>query len=316
MKLVSAPTLLVILGPTGSGKSDVAHELARRRDGEIVSADAFAVYRGFDIGTAKPPASRRAEVPYHLIDVADWREHYSAGRWARDARAAIDDIVRRGRLPIVCGGSGFYLEALLEGLPPGQTADPALRIALADWARDRPAQAHRILEVNDPTSARRIPPANLRYTLRALEILFSTGSRPSERARPGGGWLARWRVVKIGLAPSREDLYATIVGRVEQMLESGWADEVRRLLEEGARRDSNAFQAIGYREIADWVEGRVDRAATAERIVTATRQLARKQRTWFARERDVDWVSPAEALEFALARLSEGSEEKEADGDE
>ncbi len=316
MKLVSAPTLLVVLGPTGSGKSDLAHAVARAREGEIVSADAFAVYRGFDIGTAKPSAALRAEIPYHLIDVADWREHYSAGRWAKDARAAIAEIARRGRLPIVCGGSGFYLEALLEGLPPGEAADPALRIALADWARDRPARAHRFLEVNDPISARRIPPANLRYTLRALEILLATGSRPSERARPGGGWLARWRVVKIGLSPAREDLYATIGARVAQMLDSGWADEVRRLLEEGARLDSNAFQAIGYREIADWVEGRADRAATQERIVASTRQLARKQRTWFARERDVEWVSPAVALDLALARLSEGAGEKETDGDE
>jgi len=316
VKLVSAPTLLVILGPTASGKSGIAHEVARRRGGEVVSADAFAVYRGFDVGTAKPSRQRQAEIPYHLIDVADWREHYSAGRWARDARSAIGDIVRRGSLPIVCGGSGFYLEALLEGLPPGEAADPAMRTALAGWARDRPALAHRLLEINDPVSARRIPPANLRYTLRALEILLATGRRASERARPGGGWLARWQVVKIGLAPAREDLYATIGARVAQMLDSGWADEVRRLLEEGARPDSNAFQAIGYREVADWVEGRIDRAVAQERIVAATRQLARKQRTWFARERDVEWVSPAEALELALARLSESSGEKEADGDE
>ncbi len=316
MKLIAPPPLLVILGPTGSGKTDLAHEIARRCEGEIVSADAFAVYRGFDIGTAKPGPGRRGEVPYHLLDVADWREHYSAGRWARDARAAIGEIARRGRLPIVCGGSGFYLEALLEGLPPGEATDPGLRAALAGWAGNRPSEAHRFLAFNDPVAARRIPPANLRYTLRALEILLSTGSRPSERARPGGGWLARWRLIKIGLAPTRDDLYATIGARVAQMLDSGWADEVRRLLEGGARLDSNAFQAIGYREVADWVEGRADRSTTEERIDTATRQLARKQRTWFARERNVEWVSPVDALPRALLRLSERSGEKEADGDE
>jgi tRNA dimethylallyltransferase len=316
VKLIAAPPLLVILGPTGSSKSDLAHEVALRRGGEIVSADAFAVYRGFDIGTAKPPRERQAEVPHHLIDVAHWSEHYSAGRWAKDARVVIADIARRGRLPIICGGSGFYLEALLEGLPPGESTDPRLRAALADWAKDRPAQAHRFLAVNDPVSARRIPPANLRYTLRALEILLETGTRPSERPRPGGGWLARWRVIKIGLKPEREELYATIARRVARMMDAGWDAEVRRLLEEGARLDSNAFQATGYREVADWVEQRADRSTTEERIVTATRQLAKKQRTWFARERDVEWVSPADALGVTLTRLSEGPTEKEADGDE
>ena len=316
MKLIPPPPLLIILGPTASGKSAIAHQIARSRNGEIVSADAFAVYRGFDIGTAKPSAEQRAEVPYHLVDVADWREHYSAGRWAREARTVIAEISRRGRLPVVCGGSGFYLEALLEGLPPGEAADPDLRARLAQWARDRPAEAHRFLQVNDPAAARRIPPANLRYILRALEILLSTGVRASERPRPGGGWLARWRVIKIGLKPSPEDLYATIRERVARMMNADWAREVRRLLEEGAPLASNAFQAIGYREIAEWVEGRTDRATAEERIVAATGQLAKKQRTWFARERDVEWVNPAEALEAALGRLNEGEAEKEADVDE
>jgi tRNA dimethylallyltransferase len=316
LKLIAPPPLLVILGPTGSGKSDLAHRIALSRAGEIVSADAFAVYRGFDVGTAKPSRRLLAEVPYHLIDVADWREHYSAGRWAKDARAALAEIAKRGRLPIVCGGSGFYLEALLEGLPPGEATDPEMRGALARWAKERPDQAHRVLSVNDPVSARRIPPANLRYTVRALEILLATGARPSERARPGGGWLARWRVIKIGLKPAREDLYATIGQRVSRMLDAGWDEEVRRLLEEGARLDSNAFQAIGYRDVSDWVEGKIGRVEAQERIVTATRQLAKKQRTWFARERDVEWVSPAEAFEVALARLDKVEMEKQADGDE
>ena len=316
MKLIAPPPLLVILGPTASGKSELAHKIGLSRNGEIVSADAFAVYRRFDIGTAKPSVEQRGEVPYHLIDVADCREPYSAGRWARDARGVIAEISRRGRLPIVCGGSGFYLEALLEGLPPVGAADPDLRIRLARWAENRPAEAHRFLEINDPVSARRIPPANLRYILRALEILLTTGVRASERARPGGGWLARWRVIKIGLKPSPEDLYATIRERIARMMNAGWDQEVRRLLEEGAPLGCNAFRAIGYREVADWILGRTDRATAQERIVAATRQLARKQRTWFARERDVEWVNPAEALGAALARLDGGEAEKETDGDE
>ncbi|MEO8431095.1 MAG: tRNA (adenosine(37)-N6)-dimethylallyltransferase MiaA, partial [Acidobacteriota bacterium] len=252
MKITSPPVLLVVVGPTASGKTDLAHEVALRRGGEIVSADAFAVYRGLDVGTAKPSPERRREVPYHLLDVADARETYSAGRWAREAREVVDDVARRGRLPIVCGGSGFYLSALLEGLPPEDAADPALRSALAAWGRPRPEAAHRFLELNDPVSAHRIPPANLRYTLRALEILLATGRRASERPRPGGGWTARWRIVKVGIAPSRDDLYARIAHRVGAMLDSGWTDEVRRLIDEGVPFESQAFQAIGYREVAEW----------------------------------------------------------------
>ena len=303
MKIERPPTLLVILGPTASGKSDLAHEVALARSGEIVSADAFTVYRGLDAGTAKPPPERRAEVRYWGIDVAAPGESYSAGRWARDAKVWIDDIARRGKLPIVCGGSGFYISALLEGLPPGDATDPALRSALAAWGRARPEAAHRFLEVNDPLSARRIPPANLRYTLRALEILLTTGSRASERPRPGGGWTARWRIVKIGIQPGREDLYARIATRVAWMLDAGWGVEVRRLLEEEVPVDSQAFQAIGYREVAEWVQGRAERRETEEKIVAATRQLAKRQRTWFARESGVEWLSPERALAATLARV-------------
>jgi tRNA dimethylallyltransferase len=303
LKRSDPPVLLVVLGPTASGKSDLAHQVALRRGGEIVSADAFTVYRGLDAGTAKPSREQRAEVAYHLVDVADPREAYSAGRWAKEARPIVDDIARRGRLPILCGGSGFYLSALLEGLPPGDEADRALRSALSAWARPRPEIAHRFLELNDPASARRIPPANLRYVLRALEILLTTGGRASERPRPGGGWTARWRLVKVGIRPDRADLYARIAARVAAMLQRGWGDEVRRLLDEGVPVESQAFQAIGYREVAEWIQGRADRRETEEKIVRATRQLAKRQRTWFARESGVEWLPPERALTGTLARV-------------
>lgn len=310
MRRVAPATLLVVLGPTGSGKSDLAHEVALLRNGEIVSADAFTVYRGLDVGTAKPSRERRREVPYWGIDVAGPGESYSAGRWARDARGWIDDIARRRRLPIVCGGSGFYISALLEGLPPEEEMDPTLRAALAAWGRPRPVDAHRVLELNDPVSASRIPPANLRYTLRALEILLTTGLRPSERPRAGGGWTARWRLVKVGIRPARDDLYARIAHRVAWMLDAGWVNEVRRLLEEEIPVDSQAFSAIGYREVAEWVCGRADRRETEEKIVAATRQLAKRQRTWFARESGVEWVSPEKALGATLARVDEDETER------
>jgi tRNA dimethylallyltransferase len=312
MKEDAHPVLLVILGPTASGKSDTAHAVALARGGEIVSADAFAVYRGLDAGTAKPSPAQRAEVPYHLVDVATAFETYSAGRWAREARAIVEDIRRRGRVPIVCGGSGFYISALLEGLPEGEGVDPALRASLTAWGERRPAAARRFLEVNDPVSASRIAPANTRYNLRALEILLSTGEPASERKRPGGEWMAAWRLVKAGIRPEREDHYARIAARVARMLDSGWQDEVRRLLEDGVPVDSQAFQAIGYREVVEWIQGLAARQEIEARIATATRQLARRQRTWFARESGVEWFPPDRALPEILARVD--GDETERDG--
>src|SRR5262249_251371 len=154
---------VIVLGPTGSGKTDVAHEIARRAPGEVVSADAFAVYRGLDVGTAKPTAALRAEVPYHLLDVAEPEDRFSAGRWADLARDAIGGIVSRDRVPVVAGGSGFYLAALLGALPAGEARDDAVRDGLARWAELRgEAEAHRVLALNDPVSASRIAVPNLK----------------------------------------------------------------------------------------------------------------------------------------------------------
>jgi tRNA dimethylallyltransferase len=307
-----------VLGPTGSGKSELAHSVALARGGEIVSADAFALYRGFDVGTAKPTPRERREVRYHLIDVADPAETFSAGRWATEARKTIEEISGRGRLPIVCGGSGFYIEALLQGLPPGGAADADLRSALTGWGKTRPAEVRRFLELNDPVSAARIPPSNLRYVLRAIEILLATGAPASARRRPGEAWTAGWRVVKIGLRPSRDDLYARIAARVRRMLDAGLDAEVRRLLANGISPDANGFRAIGYREVAEWVSGHSSREETEEKIVTATRGLARRQKTWFARERGVEWIEPGRALAVALERLDQcdGEAGKEADDHE
>ncbi len=313
---VARPPLLFILGPTGAGKSAAAHEIALARGGEIVSADAFAVYRGFDIGTAKPGPRERGEVSYHLIDVADPDETFSAGRWATEARQVIEEIGRRGRLPIVCGGSGFYVEALVQGLPPGPAVDPGRRAGLAAWGKANPGAALRLLEINDPVSAARIAPANLRYILRAIEIVIETGAPASARARPGGGLLKRWRLIQLGLRLSREDLYARIAARVRQMIDAGWDAEVRRLLASGVSPDANGFAAIGYREVAEWVSGRSNREETERKIVAATRALSRRQRTWFAREPGVEWVLPGEAVSIALERLGEGRRGREADDHE
>lgn len=303
------PPLLVIFGPTAAGKTDIAHEVALLRSGEIVSADAFAVYRGLDIGTAKPSRERRAEVRYHLIDVADPDESFSAGRWAAEAKPVIDDISRRGRLPIVCGGTGFYISALLDGLPPGEARDPDLRARLAAWGKERgPAAAHRFLERNDPAAAARISPANLRYVLRAIEILLTTGRRASDRKVGDDSWRSKYRVWKVAIEPERRVLYARIEERVRRMMDAGWGDEVRRLVAAGHSLESNAFGAIGYRELGEGFPGRVEREDTEREIVAATKRLARRQKTWFARERDALRVDPAVALPTVLQLLDVGVE--------
>jgi tRNA dimethylallyltransferase len=310
----AGPPLLVIFGPTAAGKTEIAEAVARARDGEIVSADAFAVYRGFDVGTAKPSAERRREIAYHLVDVADPTETFSAGRWAAEARRAIEEISGRGRLPIVCGGSGFYISALLDGLPPGEARDPDVRRGLAAWGRARgPEIAHRFLSVNDPVSAARIPVGNLRYTLRALEILLVTGTRASDRAPARDSWSARWRVIKVAIDPDRADLYARIDERVRGMLDAGWDDEVRQLIQRGTSLESNAFGGIGYREVAGWISGRAEREETRREIVAATRRLAKRQRTWFARQRDTLRVQPDQALP-AVLQLLDCPIETEKDG--
>ncbi|MGE5277790.1 MAG: tRNA (adenosine(37)-N6)-dimethylallyltransferase MiaA [Acidobacteriota bacterium] len=305
----SRPTLLVVLGATGAGKSALAHEVARARGGEIVSADAFTVYRRLDVGTAKPSGKQRREIAYHLIDVAEPWETYSAGRFQSEARAAVDRIAARGRLPILCGGTGFYIQALLEGLPPGEARDPELRAALARWGKARPEAARRLLAANDPAAAARIEPGNLRYVLRALEILLVTGRAPSLRLRHSDHWAKRYRVIKVGIRPTAADLYARIARRVREMLGSGWEEEVRRLLARGIGLDANAFGAIGYRELAEAIlSGHADPLETERKIVTATRQLAKRQATWFGRERDVHWVEPEAAFARTLELLDAGKQ--------
>jgi tRNA dimethylallyltransferase len=265
------PPLLVLFGPTAAGKTEVAEEVARRRDGEIVSADAFAVYRGFDVGTAKP--------------------------------------ARRGALPIICGGSGFYVSALLDGLAAVDAPSADLREGLVKWASARGApRAHGVLALNDPGAASRIPERNLRYTLRALEIVFTTGARASARVARPDAWRDKWRIVKVVIEPSRRDLYDRIDDRVRRMLDGGWDVEVRHLIRSGLPLESNAFGAIGYREVARWISGRAGREETQREIVAATRRLAKRQKTWLAREREAIRVTPEEALPVILQLLDSSAE--------
>ncbi len=288
-----------MLGPTASGKSEVAAEIARRRKGEIVSGDAFAVYRGLDIGTAKPSRRIREEIPHHLIDVADPTEPFSAGRWAREARGAIEEIERRAGLPIVAGGSHFYIRALLGHLPEGDVVNDPLRRRLAASALTR-EERKRWIEFLDPIYARKVPVGDTARLNRALEILLTTGRRVSDRRPPEQPWAGRRRVVKIALQISAQDLYTRIRMRIRTMWDSGWPDEVQGLLSRGVPRTANAFRAIGYAEIADHLAGRLSEEEALARIERRTRSFARRQRTWLAAEPGLLRVSPAGAVEAAI----------------
>lgn len=283
--------LIVVAGPTGAGKTALGAAVAERLGGEVVSADAFAVYRGMDIGTAKPPRELRARVVHHLLDIADPRATYSAGAFVRDADAAIAGIHARGRVAVVVGGTHFYVRALLRGLFSEPPRDPARRAALeVEWELDARAMRARLERV-DPEAAARIPPRDRQRTLRALEVWAATGRPMSElwqRERRDG---FRYRYVMLGLAPPRAELHARIAMRVDAMLASGLLDEVRTLLEQGVPRSAQAFKAIGYRECVQVLDGAWSREQAREETIVATRRLAKRQLTWLRSEPAVEWLA-------------------------
>lgn len=284
------PPTVVILGPTATGKSALGLRLAEELGGEIVNADALQVYRGLDIGTAKPTAEERRRVPHHLVDVLDPAERYSAGEFARRARAAVAEIEERGRVPLVVGGSGLYLRALLEGISPVPRGDPAVRAALRRRleVEGLPALTAELAR-RDPETAGRLAPGDTQRVLRALEVMEVSG-------RPLSAWIAsqpfgrqRLPAVRVGLTLPRSILYDHISDRVLQMVERGWVDEVEGLLAGGCDPDLPAFQAIGYRQIVRHVAGEWSLERAVDETVRATRRFAKRQLTWFRREAEVTW---------------------------
>lgn len=282
--------LLVILGPTCSGKSSLALDLAERAGGEIVNCDSLQLYRGMDIGTAKTPPAERRGVPHHLFDILEPWEVFSSGAYARAARDVLAGIRARGKLPVVAGGTGFYLRALLEGLAEAPARDEALRARLADRERKRPGSLHRILRRLDPQTARTIHPNDVQKTVRALEICLEARRPASEVFRAGRRPLEGFRTLKIGLRPPREALVQRIRERTRRMFAQGLVEEVRSLLARGVPADAKALEAIGYKEALACLQGRLGWDEAVERAEIATRQYARRQMTWFRREPDVVWL--------------------------
>jgi tRNA dimethylallyltransferase len=303
-----APTQLapvvVISGPTASGKTALAIQLARRFGGEIVNADSMQVYRGMDIGTAKPSAAERRQVPHHLLDIVDPDESYHAARFAEDAEPAIRTIGNRGGVAFLVGGTGLYLRAALFGLNAGVGRDAGFRRALeAEHARavaaGEPGRLHQRLAEVDPSSAARLHPNDLVRVIRALEIHATTG-RSATAVYGESAPRPRYDALFFALDPGRELLAKRIDARCEAMIASGLLQEVRGLRDAGYGPELASMRAIGYRHMQPVIEGQDTLANVLEELKRDTRQFARRQRTWLRGEAGAIWVDPADAEAIAL----------------
>lgn len=293
------PTL-AILGPTGSGKSSVAFELAKEIGGEIISCDSVQVYRGFDVGSAKPTAAEQAEVAHHLIDVADWHETYDTQRFREEATALIADIRGRGRFPIICGGTGLYFRVLRWGVIDVPSADPEFRESWESREQASPGVVVDELQKVDPESLASIARNNVRQQIRALEIFEMTGRKASDLKREHGFKDEEVPMHGFWLQWDAEPLRARIRARVDVMLESGFVEEVQELLERGVSQDCQGMRAVGYRDVAQFLRGEFARDELAERVWKSTWAYARRQRTWLRREKKLDAVE-VESLEKSMS---------------
>jgi tRNA dimethylallyltransferase len=287
------PKIVVICGATGVGKTSGAIELALRLDGEIVGADAMQIYRHMDIGTAKPTAAEQARVAHHMIDVVDPDEPYDAARYARDARAVIDTLLRRGKVPLVVGGTGFYIRALTGGLFEAAPADLDIRRRLQETHRQIGSQAlYRQLSRCDPATAGRLHPNDSYRVIRALEVFEATGRPLGELQRRHRFADRPYTVLTLGLHRERDALYQRIDARVEAMMAAGFVEEVRRLLDRGYGPELKSMQSLGYRHVAAWLAGRFNRTDAVTLMKRDTRRYAKRQLTWFRHLDGIQWIPP------------------------
>jgi len=298
----SLPPLVVILGPTAVGKTEIAIHLAERLSGEIVSADSRLFYRGMDIGTAKPTLVERQWVPHHLIDVADPDEVWSLARFQREAQRVIGEIHARNHLPFLVGGTGQYIRAVTQGWqPPKVKPSPLLRDALETWADEIGGEGlHARLSVLDSKAAEKIDYRNLRRTIRAIEVILSTGRRFSEQRSQSP---PVYDLLQLGLTRPRSELYARVDERIEAMFAAGFVEEVRLLLDQGYSPYLPTLSAIGYREVIAYLEGKITLAEAVVQMKKATRIFVRRQANWFkASDPDIHWFS---VDEHSVAEMEE-----------
>ena len=286
------PVLVAVVGPTASGKSALGVWLAERLGGEVVACDSTQLYRGFDIGTAKPSLEARRGIAHHLLDVLAATEEATAGGYVQMALPVLADLRQRGRLPIFTVGTGLYLRALLEGLAELPQRSEELRKRLRSSAASHTRNyLHRVLERLDPAAARKIAPKDEQKLIRAIEICLLARKPLTEVHRSGRSPLQGWRAVKIGLTPPREALYERIHVRTEKMFSQGWVEEVRRLVASGLPENAKPFDFIGYRELRSAMHGEMTLDAARAAIEQATRRYAKRQLTWFRKETAVHWLA-------------------------
>lgn len=282
------PPLLAIVGPTASGKSALGIFLAKQFAGEVIVCDSTQLYRGFDIGTAKPTRAERASVPHHLLDILDPAEESTAGGYRERALKVLHDLRSRSRLPIFTVGTGLYLRALLEGLAELPLRSEELRDGLrASAAQHGPGHLHAMLTRLDAQAAGQISPADEQKLIRAIEICLLAKKPITEIHREGRKPLSGWRVLKIALQPEREALYQRIHNRTDAMLQAGWLAEVSLLMASGPSENAKPFNFIGYRELRSHLRGEITLDAARAAIQQGTRQYAKRQLTWFRREQNV-----------------------------
>ena len=296
--------VVVVAGPTGAGKSQLAIRLASAASGEIVNYDSVQIYRGFDIGSAKPPLDDRSGVPHHLFDIIDADEEFNAADYARRARSVCEEITARGRLPILVGGTFFYLRALLSGLPemPGRDAEIRRRLRALSDKRRGPAHLHAWLARVDPPSAARIPPADRHRVERALEVWIASGTPISQRKAPTSDSPSDIAALQLALTLERAEIVRRLDARVEEMYRAGLVEETRELLVRYPR-ESRPFGAIGYREAAAVVSGEMTVPEAIAETKRRTRAYAKRQMTWLRSDRNVQWLPAADAEDSFRAAM-------------
>jgi tRNA dimethylallyltransferase len=285
------PLLVVVLGPTASGKTALSLELAERFHGEILNCDSVAMYREFEIGTAKPNAAERAHAPHHLFDLVEPTGYITAGEYARRARQVLEEIKERGNLPVVVGGTGLYLRALLDGLSPGPQRSEELRERLREKVENKgTSHLHRILRRMDPDAAAKIHANDLPKLIRAIEVCLGSRQKMTEMWRQGRDALQGFRILRIGLNPARDALYSRINERARRMFAAGLVEEARRRL---AKYGEAAWPlgSLGYKQAVQLIRGEIDEAAALQTAQQAHRNYAKRQMTWFRREPEVKWLT-------------------------
>ena len=301
--------VIAIAGPTGAGKSELALRVAEEFGGEVVNCDSLQIYRYFDIGTAKLTPDEMRGVPHHLIDILDPDQVFTAGEYARLGRAAMAAISSRGKLPVVAGGTGFYLRALFEGLFRGPARDEALRGRLAARERRRSGSLHRLLRRFDPAAAARIHPNDVPKVMRALEVCLIARRPVTEMFREGRDRLEGFRTLKIGLSPDRDELYRRLDERCRRMFDAGLLEEVRRIRDRGFPLEAKPFESHGYRQAVQMLRGELNAKEALFYAQRNTRNYAKRQMTWFRKESDMEWLKgfgdEPRIQDAALARVSE-----------